>query len=168
MKKLNIRMIAYLGMLTALGVVLAALRPVSLWNFRISFTFLPIAAAGMLFGPVSAGVVGALSDVLGAFLFPAGTFFPGYTLTAFVNGLCWGLPFLHKKRTVPRLLLAVGSSLVLCTLLLNTLWISVTHGSPYLPQLMRRLVQAGIMAPVQFLAGGLMMGFLERNEDKMI
>ena len=167
MKKFDVRLIAYLGMLTALGV---ALRFVSITTevTRISFGFIPIAAAGMLFGPIPAGIVGALIDVLGAFLFPTGAFFPGYTLTAFVTGLCWGIPFLHGKRSVPRLLLAVASNLVLCTLLLNTYWNALTRGAPFLPTLAPRLVQAAVMAPIQFLLGGLLMKLADRYGDRLV
>ena len=120
----------------------------------------------MLFGPLEAGIVGALIDVLGAFLFPTGAFFPGYTLTAFVTGLCWGLPFLRGKRSVPRLLLAVVSNLLLCTLLLNTYWNALTRGAPFLPPLAPRLIQAAVMAPVQFLLGGLVMRIVDRYAEK--
>lgn len=190
MKRLNVRMLAYLGLLAAMGVVLAALRPVNLWNLRISFTFIPIAVAAILFGPLPAALLGALIDVLGALLFPSGVFFPGYTLTAFVHGLIYGL-FLYQKRrkaappTLPevegalrrflrksddplRILAAVLLYLIVCSLGLNTLWISITSGSPYLPLLSTRLVQAAVMTPVQIVVIGLLLPTLRRLRGKLL
>ena len=169
-------MLAYLGMLAAMGVVLAALRPVNLWNLRISFTFLPIAVAAILFGPTSAALLGALIDVLGALLFPSGVFFPGYTLTAMVQGLIYGL-FLYERpdgdrEPAPRreLLRVIGAVLVytlVCSLGLNTLWISVTSGSPFLPLLSTRLLQAAVMTPVQLAVIVLLRPVLVRLRGKL-
>lgn len=173
MKHISVRSIAYLGVLAAMGVVLAALRPVNLWDVRVSFTFVPVAAAAILFGPLSAAVVGALIDVLGAILFPTGSFFPGFTLTAAVQGAIFGLLLYQRRRdadgsdgtdggwaasaspfrrpgTWLRPLAAALLSALVCTLALNTLWISVLNGVPFVPLLLRRLIQAAVMAPVQF------------------
>lgn len=176
MRRLNVRMLAYLGMLAAMGVVLAALRPVNLWNLRISFTFVPIALAAILFGPLPAALLGALIDVLGALLFPSGVFFPGYTLTAMVQGLIYGL-FLYadpgetsEADTRRELLRVIGAVLVytlVCSLGLNTLWISITSGSPFLPLLSTRLVQAAVMTPVQIVVIGLLRPVLRRLRGKL-
>ena len=90
---------------------------------------MPVAVAGILLGPLCAGVVGALADVLGAVLFPIGAYFPGFTLTAFLMGLCYGL-FLKGKQSFPRILGAVAVHQLVLSLLLNSLWISVLYGSP--------------------------------------
>lgn len=189
MKKLfGIRGIAYLGVLAAMGVVLAALRPVSLWDVRVSFTFVPIAVGAILFGPLPAGVLGALIDVLGAILFPSGTFFPGFTLTAFLHGLIYGLflwqkpgetvpapaeegglrGFLRRHRDLLRVICAVLVYLAVCSLGLNTLWISVLYGTPFLPSLLRRLVQAAVMGPVQILVLALLVPLLRRLRPRLL
>ena len=95
-----------------------------------------------------AGVVGALADVLGAVLFPIGAYFPGFTLTAFLMGLCYGL-FLKGKQSFPRILGAVAVHQLVLSLLLNSLWISVLYGSPYRPLLLTRLPQCAILSAVQ-------------------
>jgi riboflavin transporter len=55
--------LAACGMLLALKVILGLftlnLSPI----LKVGFSFLPIAAAGMLFGPVAGGTVGALGDI---------------------------------------------------------------------------------------------------------
>ena len=181
-KLLSLRMVAYLGVLAAMGIVLAALRPVNLWDVRVSFTFVPIAAGAILFGALPAAILGAVIDVLGAILFPSGSFFPGFTLTAFLHGLIYGLllyqepgktapaaadvpepqGFFRRHAELLRVVLAVLLYLVVCSLGLNTLWISILYGSPFLPSLLRRLVQAAVMGPVQIVIIGLMLPILNR------
>lgn len=178
MNRMNVRMLAYLGLLAAMGVVLATtLRLVNLWNFRISFTFIPVAVAAILFGPTPAALLGALIDVLGALLAPSGVFFPGYTLTAMVQGLIYGL-FLYEQPGETReastrrdLLRVIGAVLVytlVCSLGLNTLWISITSGSPFLPLLSTRLVQAAVMTPVQLVVIGILVPTLRRLRGKLL
>ena len=142
------RTLAYLGVLTAMEIVLSRFLSINAWNIRIGFSFVPVALAGMLFGPVPAGLVAALGDILGATLFPTGPFFPGFTLTAFLTGCVFGC-FLHTRRTLARTLTSVGINQLILSLLLNSLWISIVYGSPYVPLLATRAIQCAVLAPVQ-------------------
>ena len=141
---------AVLSLLIALNVIFARFLSVSAWNVRIGFSFLPLAVGGMLYGAAAGGIVGALGDIIGAFVFPSGPYFPGFTLTAFVTGAIFGL-CLHKKQGIGHILLAVLLNQLVCSLLLNSLWISVVYGSPFLPLLKTRAVQCAIVAPVQLV-----------------
>ena len=143
-------MLAVLSLLVAMNVIFARFLSVSAWNVRIGFSFLPLAVGGMLYGAVAGGVVGALGDLIGAFVFPSGPYFPGFTLTAFLTGAIFGL-CLHKKQGLWNILLAVLLNQLLCSMLLNSLWISVVYGSPFLPLLATRAVQCAIVAPVQLV-----------------
>jgi hypothetical protein len=88
------------------------------------------------------------ADILGAFLFPVGPFFPGFTVTAALTGVIYGL-ILHKRQSFPRVICAVVLQQLLCSLLLNTFWLHLLYGLPYLPTLTARLIQCGIMTAVQ-------------------
>jgi riboflavin transporter FmnP len=57
--------IAAAGMLVAVGVVLSFTKIVLSPVLEISFDFLPLAAGGMLYGPVVSGIMGVVGDVLG-------------------------------------------------------------------------------------------------------
>lgn len=149
-KKPDAHVIVYLGILTALEIVLDRFLSVQAWNIKIGFSFLPIAAAGMLFGPLAGAVVAALGDFLGAVLFPIGPYFPGFTLTAALTGLTFGL-FLRKRRSVLRTLAAVSVNMLLLSFLLNSLWISILYGTPFSTLLAVRAVQCAVLGPVQFL-----------------
>ena len=103
----------------------------------------------------------ALADLLGALLFPIGAYFPGFTLTAFLTGLVFGL-FLYGKQSFPRVLGAVLLNQLLLSLLLNTFWISVLYGSPFGPLLVTRLLQCAVLSAVQLALIPVLAGVLER------
>ena len=104
--------------------------------------------AALLLGPLWAGITAALADFLGAMLFPVGPYFPGFTLTAFLMGACYGL-FLHRKQSLVRVLGAVAVHQFVLSLLLNTLWISLLYDSPFGPLLVSRLPQCALLTAVQ-------------------
>ena len=144
------RTLTTLALLTAVEIVLSRFLSINAWNIKIGFGFVPVVIAAILFGPLAAGIVGALADFLGALLFPIGAYFPGFTLTAFLTGCVFGF-FLHPKQGWPRIIAAVGICQFVFSLFLNTLWISILYGSPYAPLLATRLVQCGILTAVQLV-----------------
>lgn len=153
--KFDTKTLAMLSLLTAAEIVLSRFCSISAWNVKIGFGFVPAVAAAMMFGPLQAGIVAALSDFIGAILFPIGAYFPGFTLTAFLGGLVFGL-FLHKKQKAGRILGAVAVNQLILSLLLNTLWIAVLYHAPYGALLMTRAIQCAIEGPAQFITIGLM------------
>ncbi len=97
--------LAAVGMLLALRVIVGYLANSTLPIFnntvKISINFLPIAVAALLFGPVSAALVGGLGDVISFFLNPTGgAYFPGFTLNGILTGLILGI-FLYKNNCRP-------------------------------------------------------------------
>lgn len=165
-KKPDAHVIVYLGILTALEIVLNRFLSIQAWNIKIGFSFLPIAAAGMLFGPLAGAVVAALGDFLGAILFPIGPYFPGFTLTAALTGLSFGL-FLRHRRSVLRTLAAVFVNMLL-SFLLNSLWISILYTTPFSALLAVRAVQCAVLGPVQFLVLILLGRVLDAYGKKLI
>ena len=153
MKKLRFtpKMLSVMGVLVALEVVIAqfiTFRPTQ--SIKLSLDFIPIVIAGILYGPAPALVISILADILGAFLFPVGPYFPGFTVTAALTGLLYGA-LLHEKQTMPRVALSVGVQQWVLSLGLNTFWLHVLYGMPYLATLLGRLVQVAIMTVVQII-----------------
>lgn len=142
--------IVLMAMLAATQIVLSRFLSINLWNLKIGFAFVPIAMAGMLLGPVGAGLTGMVADIIGATLFPSGAFFPGFTLTAFITAFGYGF-FLQKKQTMKNILAAVLFSEIVGTILLNTLWISILYGAPFIAVMIPRLGQALGMGIVEVL-----------------
>ena len=142
--------IVLMAMLAATQIVLSRFLSINLWNLKIGFAFVPIAMAGMLLGPAGAGLTGMVADIIGATLFPSGAFFPGFTLTAFITAFGYGF-FLQKKQTMKNILAAVLFSEIVGTILLNTLWISILYGAPFIAVMIPRLGQALGMGIVEVL-----------------
>lgn len=145
-----------LALLVALEVVLSRMLSIRTFDMTFSFGFIAVVTAAILYGPIAAGVVGALSDIIGAILFPLGPYFPGFTLTAFFTGLIFGL-FLYKQQSFVRILGATVITQVCGSLLLNSLWLSVLYGSrTYYGYLVYRLPQFIIMTVVMIVTIGVL------------
>lgn len=149
--RFSTKMLATLSILVAMEVIIArfgTIRPTE--SIKISLDFIPIVIAAILYGPVPAVIMSILADVLGAFLFPVGPFFPGFTLTAAVTGLIYGL-LLHKSQSMPRVVCAVVLQQLVCSMVINTFWLHVLYGLPYLPTMAARLVQCAVVTALQIV-----------------
>ncbi len=144
-----------LSMLTALQVVLSRFLSIETPFVKIGTGFVPVMLAGSMFGPIGGLVVGGVSDLVGAILFPFGAYFPGFTITAAFSGLVYGL-MLGGKPSLPRILIAYLITTVVVTLGFNTLFTAILYikGTDpwhvkYLASLSTRLTQAAIMLFIQ-------------------
>jgi len=123
-RRFTTKEIALLGMLIALNIIMAEVCKIAIVPrvLELSLGFVPLALSGMLFGVVPTVTVAVVADVIGALLFSAGTFYFGYTLTAFLTGLFYGI-FLHKKDlSVLRVVLCQLLVSLICYAFLNSLW----------------------------------------------
>ena len=154
-KGISVQRLVILGVLVAMEIVLSRFLSFSTWNTKIGFGFVPVAAAAILLGPVEAAVCGGLADFLGALLFPIGPYFPGFTLTAALTGLVFGL-FFHKEQTPVRVAAAVLINQFVLGLLINSYWISLLYGSEFKVLLTTRVYQSLILTAVQ-IAGVLVL-----------
>jgi len=125
----RIEFLTFTALLVALQVIIGNLLQVPLMEKQYNFGFIPIAVAGALLGAPSAMIVGGLGDFLGAHLFPQGAYFPGFTLTNVLVGLCCGLVLYRRKPSLVRVIIAVVISLAGLNLPLNTLWLSMLYSS---------------------------------------
>ena len=146
--KITTEMIVIMGFMIALEVVLSKLISINISFLRIGFGFLPIAILAILYGPVWAGICYAIGDLIGAFVFPTGAFFPGFTVTAFVTGVLFGLVLYKHKVTFLRALLASALVCVLANLLLNTFWLTFVIGKGFKVLLASRAVKELVAIPV--------------------
>lgn len=153
----RIRTIAISALLIASQVVLARFLSIQTPILTISFSFLPIYLAGLILGWGGATLVALISDLIGALLFPVGSFFFGYTLTTTLTGLVAGLTLYRRggikvdRRFVLRLLICVVIVTGLLNGGLNTLWIMITTGGASNVIIPVRIAKQLIMAPIQFL-----------------
>lgn len=167
MKKMDTKMLVTAGILIAMNIILSRFLSINAWNLKIGFTFVTLFVAAYFYGPGFAATVAGIADVIGALLFPSGQFFPGFTLTAVLNGLLYGV-LLYKKQTPARIALAVILDGLFLSLMLNTLWISILYGSPFWPLVGTRIFQCLIMAPVQFVTITILTRMLARTRKEVL
>lgn len=148
-----------LSLMVSLNVILSRFLSISTQEIKIGFSFIPVAIAAITLGPIYGGIVGGLGDLVGALLFPIGAYFPGFTLCAFLTGWIYGM-ILHKQQSNKRIIIAVVVSEVICSLLINTLWLTILYGMPYGATLMVRSVQSSIMTIVEIVVIGALVKYV--------
>jgi ECF transporter S component (folate family) len=152
------RTLTFAGMLLALQVALRFIASIDLTEYiRISFSYLASAVAGAFLGPFVSMLTDAMSDVVKG-MASTGPFFPGYTLTAALSGMTYGLCFYKRDIKLRHIIIA---RLIVCglTLGLNTLWYSMTSGQPYGFLFAGRAVKTLLQYPVDIR---LMLPFITR------
>lgn len=148
--KMSVKSISIIGILVAMEIILARFS-IHTWNLKIGFSFIPVVVAAIFYGPVTAGLVGAIGDIMGYILFPVGAYFPGFTLTAFVTGMIFGF-FLRKSQSVLNIVLAVLCVQIFVSQFMTTYWISFLYGSPYWALFSTRIYQTAAMIAVEIIS----------------
>lgn len=143
--------VVQVALLTALEIILSRFFSIATPIVKIGFGFLPIAVIAMLHGPLWAGGAAATGDFLGAILFPIGPYFPGFTLTAGLTGLVYGLLLYNRPKSWTRISCAVLFISLVLHLGLDTLWLEMITGKGYLALLPTRILKSVIMAPMQII-----------------
>lgn len=162
----TVRGICVMGMLIALHFVLSSVTaiPVSA-TVEITFSFLAVAAAGMLMGP-TAGAFAGLATNLIKFMFAnktGGSFHPGLTLVEVVAGLIFGIFLYRAKISKPeftkenfreaitlilRFALCRLCNVVICNLLLRTYFLSDLYGTSFMLLFPERFLKNAAQFPV--------------------
>lgn len=138
--------LAVTGLFVAMNLVLNQVTIPIGTTMEIGFAFLPIALIGYLFGPLTAGLSGVIADILGFMLRPAGFFFPGFTLNAFISGILYGL-FLHRKTiTLWRVALLRLVNTIIISLILTPTWLYIMYETPLVT--LPRIIKAVVKYPV--------------------
>lgn len=139
--------IVCVALLIALDIIFTRFLSINTQFLRIGFGILPVAIAGIAFGPVWGGVCGAVGDILGMIIYPSGAYFPGFTLTAALTGIIFGL-ILYRKTSFWRIVAACAVVCVFLNLMLDTLWLDIMYGQGFVAILPGRIVKCAINIPV--------------------
>lgn len=149
MRSFNTKQLVIMALMIAMNVMLARFLSIQTPTIRICFTFLPIAVVAMMYGPISAALVGALADLLGSLLFPVGPYFYGFTVTAFLMGATYGVFMYKRVGKMFYITISVLIVTVIWQLALDTYWLHMLWDVPYVSLLPWRIVRTVIMIPVQ-------------------
>ena len=147
--KLDTRKLAISAMLITLDVLFTRMLAINTPVMKVGFGFAAVAISGLLYGPLWAMLTAALGDLVGSIIFPVGPFFPGFTLTAALTGLVFGLLIYKKQGSVWRPVLASFLNCLFITLFANTALIAYISGADFGALFVTRIVQFFIMFPVQ-------------------
>lgn len=157
MQNHNLKKLVQVGVMVAVEVVLSRFLSISTPTLKIGFGFVPVAVVAMMYGPLWAGAGAALADFIGAVLFPTAGYFPGFTLTAALTGVVFGL-FLWQRPTAPPQRVGIARILIACAIVcfglnfgLDTLWLRIITGTDYLLLLPTRVLKPVIMFPIEVL-----------------
>lgn len=148
------RCLAVTALLIALNVAMDLLN-IRLWltpELRFGVSFVLNASIAMLYGPAVGMMAGFCTDVLGYLVNPSGgAYFPGYTLTAMMGGLLYGLWLYPQRVRRARVLGAKASINLICNIGLNTLWLSLTGGKAMTLLLPARIMKNLLLLPFEVI-----------------
>ena len=128
---MSTRALAYCALLAAISVVLARLIiPMPNASTRFSIEAVPIFMAGMLFGPMSGGIVGFSADLVGC-LFSGYGYNPIFCVPPILYGVFGGLfrHYLGVKVSIPRLIIAFLPPVVLGSILYQSAALAFVYNS---------------------------------------
>ena len=157
LKKTNV--VVLCAVLLAIACAFDFVNPLNLGQtIRISFKFVFMALCGYIAGPIPAILVSASGDILGYILKPIGAYFFGYTVSAAVKGLFYGVflyrygnKYLHNK-TADIILKSVLANFfinLIANVGLNTVWLSMTMGNVTYELIWARIIKNAVMLPVE-------------------
>lgn len=97
-QKFTTRKICLLGVIAAITAVLGIFATFRIGNqIKIPLKFITVFMTGALFGPLSAGLVASVADILNAVLVPVGPIMLQITAVEFLYGVIYGLCFFRAK-----------------------------------------------------------------------
>jgi ECF transporter S component (folate family) len=149
MKTITPKRLSILAMFIALQIVLSKFLMLQLApSVRLSIDSVPILLAGIWFGPIAGGLVGALADSLGTILFPTGgAYFPLLTVAFLLIGVVSG--FLSRivkvKQSLLRIALIVIPAEIVGSYFFKSFALSLLVGVPFSGMLAARALPVSII-----------------------
>ena len=145
------------AMLLALTIVLSRFLSINTPLLVIGFSFIPMILSAIWLGPKYAAIICGLADLIGALLFPFGTYFIGFTISAILKGLLYGLILYKKngeltnKELISRLIIACFLVIAFVNVVIDALWLVIMYDRAFLAVLSVRIVPQLIMLPIQIV-----------------
>lgn len=150
-KNNHVTRLVIIALLIALEILLTRVLAINTPTMRISFGFLPPAIIGMMYGPLWAGAAYTIGDILGGYIFLPMAPFPGFTLSAFLTGLVFGLLFYNKEPSLKRCIIASALVSFIINLILDTIWLFILNGEGMIGMMPFRILKLGIMFPLMII-----------------
>ena len=150
-KKNTTQRLIIMAFMIAISVILTRFCSINTPILRIGFGFMPCAIMGIMYGPLWAGAGYAIADVLGMMIFPNGAYFPGFTLTAFLTGIVYGLFYHNNEVTIKSSILPNLIVSIVLNLILDTMWLMILMGQGFWVLLPTRVIKCVVMFAIQLV-----------------
>lgn len=124
--------------------------PSGFGSLGITFGFLFLATACMIYGPTPALMIGFLSDIIGFLIKPDGLFFPGYTLNAMLACFTYGMCFYKTHVTFTKVLISRTIVNIFINGILGALWVKIINDYTW-TQFMTNMLLTSIPKNVAYL-----------------
>ena len=148
-----LRVLILAALLTALRIAVKSVKIPVGPDLNITFGFLVNAVGSMIYGPVVAIAASAVSDTVGALLFPTGTYFLPFLFEEIAGGVLFALFYYRARLSTMRVVLGRFAVTVICNLILNPLFLmwyyAVYLGKAYRFMTWPRLAKNLVLFPVQ-------------------
>ena len=159
----------FLASAVVLGRILSIRTPI----ITIGFTFVPIIFSAIILGPKYSTFVATVSDIIGALLFPTGSYLFGFTVTSFFTGLIYGLFLYRKEFKLDKnfiIRLIISTIIVTCLLngCLNTVWVIMISKNASKIIIPARIAKQLIMIPIEIVTVLTLCKVLEKRLKKII
>jgi ECF transporter S component (folate family) len=164
----NLRLIIALSMLTAISIICGKYLAIRGGDvMRFSLENMPIILAGMVFGPVAGGLVGAVADLIGCVMVGY-TINPIVTLGATAIGLIsGGMPMLLKKAKINDLwitVITVATAHIIGSVVIKTLGLSAYYDMPFIILMLWRMLNYAIVGALD----GVLVQVIKNNKGVKI
>lgn len=115
----NYRMLVLAAVIVAMRIMIKSLKIPIAPGLSFTFDFLINSAGSMIYGPIVALLVGAISDTIGAILFPVGAYFFPFIFVEMLSGFLFALYLYRAKLSPMRIILSRLTVIIICNLIVN-------------------------------------------------
>lgn len=134
---------------------------------KFGFSFIPEVIGSAMLGPAVGAAIGGLSDILGLLIKQDGAYFPGFTLSAIIKCIIYGL-FLYKKpKSLKNVIYAILSAMLLVDLGVNSLWINKIYGTKISAVFISKVVTLPLYALFQITVVYILFKSLNKEIEKI-
>lgn len=156
----SIKRLVVCAMLAAISAILGSFLKIPLnlfgvYSLKVSLSMIPVLLVAFAYGPVYGAMVGAVADIIAVMMVPMGGYNPLFTITGMMLGLVPGLFFAKGQAvTLKRAILATAVGQLFGSVLLNSVFLMISYGQPWvimLPRLLNQCFHIPVLALSAFL-----------------
>lgn len=150
----NWRTLVFAALIIAMRIVIKSIKITIIPGvLNFGFDFIVNSVGSMIYGPIVALLVGAVSDTIGAILFPTGVYFFPFIIVEMLSGFIFGIFLYRSKLSTWRVVFSRLSVIVFCNLIVNPLimtWYYAFFGKgTYTPLILATLIKNIALLPAE-------------------